>query len=270
MPNGLSLHIGLNAVNPGDYSGWPGTLAACEFDAQDMRDLAKKQDFKSTMRLTKAATRKRVLDDLKSAAGSLKKGDMFFLTYSGHGGQVPNTGNDFEADGNDETWCLYDGELIDDELYDALSAFAPGVRILILSDSCHSGTVAKALALATHGAKPVRSRAMPRDIAMRVYLDNAERYDKLQSRVKGDPITKAKATGLLISGCQDNQESSDGDRNGLFTSALLGVWRGGKFEGDYRGFHKTIQKFMPPIQTPNYFMIGPRNHAFEAQKPFTL
>jgi metacaspase-1 len=270
MPKGLSLHIGLNALNPKAYSGWPGTLAACEFDARDMRDLAKKQGFKPTMRLTKAATRNRVLADLKSAAGSLKKGDMFLLTYSGHGGQVPNTGNDFEADGNDETWCLYDGELIDDELYDALSAFVAGVRILILSDSCHSGTVAKALALAAHGAKPLRSRAMPRDIAMRVYLDNAEFYDKLQARSKGDPRTKAKATGLLISGCQDNQESSDGDRNGLFTATLMGVWRGGKFQGDYRGFHKTILKFMPPIQTPNYFTIGPANHAFEAQKPFTL
>ena len=270
MPKGISLHLGLNAVDPHAYSGWSGKLSACEFDAQDMRALAKKQGFTATARLTKAATRNRVLADLKSAAGSLKKGDIFFLTYSGHGGQVPNTGNDFEPDGNDETWCLYDGELIDDELYEALSAFAAGVRIFILSDSCHSGTVAKAMGLAAHCAKPVRSRAMPRDIAMRVYLDHAKFYDNLQSRTKGDPRTKAKATGLLISGCQDNQESSDGDRNGLFTSTLLGVWRGGKFQGDYRGFHQTIVKFMPPIQTPNYFTIGPANHAFEAQKPFTI
>ena len=270
MPKGLSLHIGLNALDPNAYSGWPGTLAACEFDAQDMSDLAKKQGFKPTMRLTKAGTRNRILADLKSAAGSLKKGDMFFLTYSGHGGQVPNTGNDFEADGNDETWCLYDGQLIDDELDEAIAAFAPGVRIFVLSDSCHIGTVTRSMVLVAHGAKPLRSRAMPHEIAMRVYLDNAKFYDKLQARTKGDPRTKTKATALLISGCQDNQESSDGDRNGLFTSTLLAVWRGGKFEGDYRGFHKTILKFMPPIQTPNYFTIGPANHAFEAQKPFTL
>lgn len=270
MPKGISLHIGLNGLNPKNYSGWPGTLAACEFDAQDMRSLAKKQGFTPTMRLTKTATRNRVLADLKDAAAKLTKGDIFFLTYSGHGGQVPNTGNDFEPDGNDETWCLYDGELIDDELDQALSAFVAGVRIFILSDSCHSGTVSKALALAAHGAKPMRSRAMPRDIAMRVYLDNADFYDKLQARTKGNPRTKVKATALLISGCQDNQESSDGDRNGLFTAALLGVWRGGKFEGDYRGFHKTILKFMPPIQTPNYFTTGPANHPFEAQKPFTV
>ena len=51
---------------------------------------------------------------------------------------MPNTGNDFEPDGFDETGCLYDGELIDDELYAALANFAAGVRIFVLSDSCHS------------------------------------------------------------------------------------------------------------------------------------
>jgi hypothetical protein len=271
MATGLSLHIGLNAVDPNHYSGWPGKLAACEADAQDMLALAKKQGFKSrTIRLTKAATRDKVLADLKSAAAKLKKGDIFFLTYSGHGGQVPNTGNDFEPDGFDETWCLYDGELIDDELFAALAQFAAGVRIFVLSDSCHSGTITRALGFRALGLAPIRSRAMPRDIAIRVYMDNSDFYDKLQPRSRGNPRTKAKATGLLISGCQDNQESSDGDRNGLFTATMLSVWRAGKFVGDYRGFHKNIVKFMPPTQTPNYFTIGPANHAFEAQKPFTV
>ena len=271
MPTGLSLHIGLNAVDPKHYSGWSGKLAACEADARDMAALAKKQRFNSsTLRLTKAATRDKVLADLKAAAAKLKKGDIFFLTYSGHGGQVPNTGNDFEPDGSDETWCLYDGELIDDELFAALAQFAAGVRIFVLSDSCHSGTITRALGFEALGLPRGRSRAMPRDVAIRVYMDHSEFYDKLQSRSRGNPRTKAKATGLLISGCQDNQESSDGDRNGLFTATMLAVWRGGKFEGDYRGFHKSIVKFMPPIQTPNYFTIGPANHAFEAQKPFTV
>jgi hypothetical protein len=78
-----------------------------------MQALAKTQGFtKVTKRLTKKATRNRVLADIKAAAAKLKRNDIFFLTYSGHGGQVPNTGNDLEPDGFDETWCLYDGELI--------------------------------------------------------------------------------------------------------------------------------------------------------------
>jgi hypothetical protein len=270
MPTGASLHIGLNAVDPKHYSGWDGQLTACEFDANDMRALAKKQGFrKVTKRLTKRATRNRVLADIKAAAAKLKRNDIFFLTYSGHGGQVPNTGNDFEPDGFDETWCLYDGELIDDELYAALNQFAAGVRIFVLSDSCHSGTVLRDAHFSALGVAPVRPRMMPRDIALRVYMDHQNFYDKLQQR-GADPRTKMRATGLLISGCQDNQTSADGDRNGLFTQTLLAVWKNGKFKGDYRGFQKSIVKLMPPTQTPNYFTIGPANYGFEKQKPFTV
>ena len=41
---------------------------------------------------------------------------FFLLTYSGHGGQINDVNND-EPDGLDETWALYDRELVDDELY---------------------------------------------------------------------------------------------------------------------------------------------------------
>jgi hypothetical protein len=270
MPIGASLHIGLNAVDPKQYSGWDGQLTACEFDANDMQALAKARGFsKVTKRLTKKATRNRVLADIKAAAAKLKPNDIFFLTYSGHGGQVPNTGNDFEPTGYDETWCLYDGELIDDELYDALKQFAKGVRIFALSDSCHSGTVLRDIQFSALGVKPVRPRMMPRDVALRVYMDHQAFYDKIQQS-SSKSRTRIGATALLISGCQDNQTSADGDRNGLFTETLLAVWKNGKFKGDYRDFHKSIVKLMPPTQTPNFFTVGPVNYSFEEQKPFTV
>ena len=270
MPIGASLHIGLNAVDSRHYSGWDGELSACEFDANDMQALAKTQGFiKVTKRLTKRATRNRVLADIKAAASKLKRSDIFLLTYSGHGGQVPNTGNDFEPDGFDETWCLYDGELIDDELYAALKQFASGVRIFVLSDSCHSGTVLRAAHFSALGLKPVRPRMMPRDIALRVYMDHQKFYDKLQQR-GATRRTRMNASAVLISGCQDNQTSADGDRNGLFTETLLAVWKNGKFKGNYRGFRESIVKLMPPTQSPNYFTIGRINEQFESQKPFTV
>ena len=143
-PKAMSLHIGLNAVNPGAYSGWDGPLAACEFDAHDMAAIAKSRRMKSTLLLTRKATRANALAAMRAAAKALKSGDLFFLTYSGHGGQVPDVDGD-EPDRQDETWCLFDGQLIDDELYFELSRFAAGVRILVLSDSCHSGTVTRCL-----------------------------------------------------------------------------------------------------------------------------
>ena len=93
MSIGASLHIGLNAVDPKQYSGWDGQLTACEFDANDMQALAKAQEFTNvTKRLTKRATRNRVLADIKAVAAKLKRNDIFFLTYSGHGGRCRTQG----------------------------------------------------------------------------------------------------------------------------------------------------------------------------------
>jgi hypothetical protein len=110
---------------------------------------------------------------------------------------------------------------------------------------------------------------MPRDIALRVYMDHEKFYDKLQQR-SATRRTRMDATAVLVSGCQDNQTSADGDRNGLFTETLLAVWKNGKFNGDYPGFHKSIVNLMPPTQSPNYFTMGRTNEQFENQKPFTV
>ena len=117
---------------------------------------------------------------MRSAAKQLRRGDLFFLTYSGHGGQVPDVTGE-EDDKKDETWCLYDGQLIDDELYFELSRFAAGVRILVLSDSCHSGTVTReAPPPPGDDSRTQRPKLMPRRSAMRTYRDHQAFYDKLQ------------------------------------------------------------------------------------------
>src|SRR3979411_2687053 len=113
MSTGISLHLGLNAVDPQHYQGWSGVLAAYELAPNYMTMIANKAVFQPTTLLTKKASRQAVTDALTEASRALKAGDIFFLTYSGHGGQVPDTDGD-EPDGQDETWCLFDGELIDD------------------------------------------------------------------------------------------------------------------------------------------------------------
>src|SRR5262245_20443135 len=85
-PRALSLHIGLNSVNPRHYAGWSGDLVACESDAHDMAALAAAQKIKPTILLTRQATRGSVLKAIRGAAKTLRAGDLFLLTYSGHGG----------------------------------------------------------------------------------------------------------------------------------------------------------------------------------------
>jgi hypothetical protein len=197
-----------------------------------------------------------------------------------------------EPDKQDETWCLFDGQLIDDELYHELSKFAAGVRVLVLSDSCHSGTVTRARV--EPPAPGTRVKLMPPDVALRVYEQHQTFYDDLQRGVAGaagkaplaDPdavlatlsvqsgrvqaiARKFKAAVILISGCQDNQVALDGDHNGAFTGQLRRIWNSGKFKGNHPQFHAQIVAGMPASQTPNLFLLGPAG-AFAARRPFTV
>jgi hypothetical protein len=284
MPNATSLHIGLNAVDPGHYDGWSGPLTACEADASDMAQIATSLKYAGTqVLLTADATRSKVIGGIKRAAEALAAGDLFLLTYSGHGGQVPDTDDDDgeEDDLQDETWCLYDGQLIDDELRELWAAFRPGARILVLSDSCHSGTVVRAaydrLAALGATAYPVsrsheggpRFRSAPDEVLLRTFRKNQQFYVDLARRLPKTPSTIG-ATVRLISGCQDNQLSMDGTFNGAFTGALLQVWANGAFQGNYDRFHRQILKHLPPTQSPNHMILGAPNPAYDAQRPFEL
>jgi hypothetical protein len=300
-PRALSLHLGLNAVDPRHYAGWSGDLLACEYDANDMAAVATAEGMAPTVLLTRAATRRRVVAALRRAAKRLGAGDLFLLTYSGHGGQIPDVTSD-EADRRDETWCLFDGQLIDDELYLELGRFAKGVRIVVLSDSCHSGTVTRAAvgAPAVDAAgRPARARLLPPPVADATYRANRRQYDRLQRDVSaaaraGDVVdpdaalaqvahaaqaaadprlgavaARFRSKVILISGCLDNQTALDGPRNGAFTEQLLRVWADGAFAGNYARFHAAIKAGMPATQTPNLFTIGDVR-SFVTQRPFQL
>ncbi len=284
MAKGISIHIGLNNVDPGYYGGWDGKLVACEADAKDMRALAKGKGFNTNLLLTKDATSDNVIKALSDVALELSTGDILFLTYSGHGGQVPEIGGSGdEEDAKDETWVLYDRELIDDELYSLWSKFQAGVRILVFSDSCHSGTVTKrirelraigetTIAQDYYGAIIPEVRRIPLEVEKQTYETHKEFYKQIQrAHAAGDRVVLG-ASVLLISGCEDDQVSSDGEKNGLFTGTLLKVWGKGKFKGSYGRFYKEIVKQMPLWQHPKLSLVGDSHLGihFKAQQPFTI
>ncbi len=266
MAKGISLHIGLNRVDPAHYAGWAGILAGCINDAKDMQAIAKTKGFGTSTLIDAKATAAAVTKAIADVAKQLKAGDIFFITYSGHGGQVPDTNHE-EKDRMDETWCLFDRELVDDEQYTLWKKFKKGVRIIVLSDSCHSGTVARAV---RPGADARRGRGMPRPVAERVYKLHKKLYDDIQKKNTGSEKARVTAGLILISGCQDNQTSADGSGNGLFTEMLKKVYRKGAFSGNYKRLRDEVVNKMPDDQTPNYYLVGAKNAAFEGQKPFTV
>lgn len=279
--HGRSLHIGMNKIDSVHY-GEERELFGCHFDAEDMAQLAREHGFESTVLLDAEGTRDAVKKTIEEAAGTLKAGDLFLFSYAGHGSQVPDFNSD-ESDSADETLCLFDGMLIDDELYELWSRFADDVRIVMISDSCHSGTVlrtARRMPAVTASADTngTRSRLLPMHIAARTFRTHRDFYTTLgrQRRTADERLLvreldmPLRSSVLLLSGCQDNQESQDGVGNGRFTQELLAVWDEGRFTGDWHQLHRRIVAGMPPTQTPNLMLLGRNPQALASLPPFVI
>jgi metacaspase-1 len=305
VSKGVSLHIGLNGVDASKYNGWPGTLSGCINDANSMKAICSSRAFTNQLLINQEATSDAILTTIGQAAFGLEPGDTFVISYSGHGGQVPDTTNT-SSNGLDDTWVAYDRMVLGHELYNLWSQFRPGVRIEVYSDSCHSGTVIRELitpagslnwpnaksrkllpfsnSIGPHNfvdvfgpaaklgsgrslTSPGTTRAIPPAIALDVFRRDQDMYEAAQwSRQRADIA----ASVILISACQDNQVAQDGQSNGLFTEKLLAVWDGGRFSGTLPQFHRAIVALMPASQTPNYFALGVEDAVFTNSVPLTI
>lgn len=304
MSTAKSLHIGLNYIDPVAY-GDNGELFNCVNDANSMESLAKAVGFTTTKLIDNQATSSKIITEINSAANSLRNGDIYLITYSGHGAQIPDNLGE-ESDNFNETWCLYDRQLIDNELFSLWSRFSSGVRIFVTSDSCHSGTILRMVMkelksqensrdiLNKNGDKTIegkiyrkfeieKSRSSKTKIqepkyrllsysnAMEDYRKREHFYKSIQVLASPKNRTQVQCSVILISGCQDNQLSSDGSgSNGLFTQRLLEIWNNGTYNSNYNLFHQDILSGMPGNQSPNFMVLGLNTLPFENQKPYTI
>jgi len=90
-------------------------------------------------------TRENIIKAIKWLVHDPQMNDSYFFHYSGHGGQVKDEAGD-EEDGFDETIMPVDfttkGQIVDDELHSLMVAQLPaGVRLTVIFDCCHSGSV---------------------------------------------------------------------------------------------------------------------------------
>jgi metacaspase-1 len=280
MPQAISLHLGLNAVDPHAYKGWSGPLQGCENDAHAMQAIADARGFTSRLLLGADATRPNLLGAMDRAAAELAAGDLLLLTYSGHGAWLPDRSGD-EPDQRDEAWCLHDGLLIDDEIHDRLCSFAARVRVLVVSDSCFSGSVTRddqttpttapvrRPAALRNGSAAARGRRAPAARVRAVLRANADEYAARKVAVAATQAVEPAAGIILLAACEDHQTAQDGERHGLFTEALLATWNGGAFADGHDAFLAAIRTQVGAAQTPTLFPVGAVEPAFLAARPFT-
>ena len=251
MARGLALLVGLTSVDPAKYeNGWDGVPGAegCENDVDNMANILSSVDeYTINILKTELATASAILTCIESAASTLKSGDMFVFYYSGHGGNKKTFVSPAEPDGKDETLIAYDREIIDDDLAECWKGFAAGVRIVMLSDSCNSGT--------NFYFKAIQKPRKPINFTGKV------------------PGMKAQL--IHFGACKDGQASASFGQGGAFTLALCEIWDSGKFSGTYRQFYnaikaRLIKAQLPNLQVPQFNKYGKIEPAFLNSKPFSL
>ena len=258
-----ALCIGIN-----NYPGTHMDLSGCVNDANDWAAELAARGFAVTKLLDEQATKAAMLDGFKSVISSAVKDDVVVISFSGHGTYVPDTNGD-EIDGLDEALCPYDiqtngAALIDDEIHAIFASRKPGVRLVLLADSCHSGTVTRAAAPDPEADDVPRPRFMP--------IGNWMPPEQLPKGASGKPLASlsvnapssaftgalSRTSGdLLLSGCKEGPNNFSYDAriknrpNGAFTYYALKSLKSLKPDATYADWQAAINPvYLPSVQYP--------------------
>lgn len=207
---------GCRTVNAEAYGGWNGDCPGADVDARAFAALCERAGITdTTLLLNEAATLPGIYSNAAFYVHGMGDGDLLVLYFSGHGGQVNSEDGD-EADGKDETICLWDGELSDDYVAELLAELPAGLRVFFVTDNCNSGS----------------------NYRKRSYTRTATQF-----------------RGALIhyGGCADGLSSYGDERGGLFTTAASRTW--GR-RATYATWFSRIAGRMPRMQVPTYSELG--------------
>lgn len=192
-----ALLIGIN------YANTKNDLWGCINDTKDLEELLRtKMGFDQVTVLTEEqATRKNILRALHEhcVATRVESTNTLFLSYSGHGANVTALTKE-ELNGKDEVMVPYDHHLIrDDEIHNAIRLCHPDTNVVMLWDCCFSGTIG----------------------------DLRYRYVSGNHWVEENPVCKASGRVLMLSGCDDEELSSDGwdEQRRRFVGAMTKAFR---------------------------------------------
>jgi pimeloyl-ACP methyl ester carboxylesterase len=178
-------------------------------------------------KLTNArATRQAVIDGFEQHLSQADGEDVVFFYYAGHGSRetAPDDFQELERDGKIETLVCYDSrtpngqDLADKELNYLIEQVAKNnPHILIILDSCHSGTATRNPEVIE---RQTNSNTQPRDL--KDFLFSQDNPEWVKYRLSD---TYKSPKHILISACRDFQTAkehtgSDGKRRGAFSYFL--------------------------------------------------
>ena len=202
-------------------------LQACVNDANAWASIFQQLSTNEVLVLRNAeATRQRILAELEKLILGTKAGEVAIFQYAGHGTQLqyPHAAEN-EDDNMDEAICPVDFDasnesrlIVDNELALLINKVAPGAKLLMLMDCCHSKTsyrVAPLLRAAASEAALTRTRS--------ITLTAAEQRLALQK--PRQRLLPDSARLAYLSACTDQQTAAEDQNHGYFTANALDVFR---------------------------------------------
>ena len=221
---GFSLHIGVNRLSRHRFKKRVGTLHSPENDARAMAAIAAEKGYENIKVLMgKRATKDAYYHSLHEYASKLKSGDLFLMTYSGHGTKVDDLSGE-EKDHKDEAFCLYNDIVIDDDLLHSMEQFEEGVRLVLIMDCCYSEGIIQ---------------------------DLVDAYQKKETR-----SLPANMRLMAISSARIYQMAFGNKVHGIFTEQLLKSYKESKGNITYLDLFNRVHEKMKVSQKPTYVKHG--------------
>ena len=238
-----ALCIGIN-----DYKGTNNDLNGCVNDAKGWKKMLKENyGFDSIkMLLDSDATKANVLREMSKLIKEAQNGDTVVITYSGHGSSVADKNGD-EADGKDETLFLYNGHLIDDKIRETIAKKVSGVKLVMIFDSCHSGTATRSfISTMSDDSFYTKPRYMPPHDDIEAVVLNA-------IPIRKKIFYEDDMNHILITGCLSTEYSYDarfnGKSMGAFSHYALLILKDNP-NITYNDFYKKLKIMLPSDKYP--------------------
>ena len=222
-----------------DYPGEANDLNGCVNDANDWAGLLVEHfDFPESdvkVMLDSEASKANVVAGIEELLSGAQDGDVLVFTNSSHGSYVAERGGDEPR--YDEILCPYDvaeNVLRDDELRRLFAGLPEGVALTVISDSCFSGTVTRAVP-----SREVADERRVRFLNPRV-LGGEELPPEELNRARSSRPERFPESGMkevLLSAASDRQYATDayidGGYHGAMTYFAIQIIREANYEITY-------------------------------------
>ncbi len=250
MSSRRALCVGIN-----NYPFDGSDLKGCVTDAHDWARLLTENFLfphdNVRLLIDAEATKQNILDGLDWLLSDARSGDHRVFTNASHGTYVVEESGDEE--GYDEALCPFDcakNLIVDDELRVRFSSVPHDVSLVVISDSCHSGTLTRAPVAQTPDDRRAR------------FLNPLLRGDKVLTRpwLSAARHVRQYAEGdmkeILLSGCRATEYSYDalidGAHHGAMTYYAIKAIRDADCRITYEELHRKLSESLTAAAFPQH------------------